>query len=113
MIRNILPTKGGENMKFFISNINNCTYYPYRHAHVSGPCLEVETAGDKEYTRFKSLLYSKITKIHISGNNFNTPAACPQQDNHVVFVVNNELAIEFSDWTMLVAPATMLVVDKM
>ena len=99
-------------MKFFIANINFCVYYPYRHAHVSGPCLEIDTAGDKEYAKFKSLLYSKISKVHISGNNFNTPTACQQQDNHVVFVVNNELAIEFSDWQMFIGPTTMLVVDK-
>ena len=98
-------------MKFFINSINTCVYYPYRHAHISGPCLEVETAGDKEFARFKSLLYSRISKVHVSGNNFNTPTSV-QQDNHVVFVVNNELAIEFSDWVVFVAPTSMLVVDK-
>ena len=113
MIENLLPKKGGDFMKFFISNINSCIYFPYRHAHVSGPCLEINTAGDNEYTRFKSLLYSRIDKIHVFGNSFSTPTTCPQQDNHVVFVVNDELVIEFSDWMIFVAPMSMLVVDKM
>lgn len=113
MIENILSKKGDDIMKFFIiSNIYSCVYFPYRHAHVSGSCLGIDGAGDNEYARFKSLLYSKIDKVHVSGGTFTASTRCPLQDNHVVFVVNDEIAIEFSDSMMFIGTIMTLVVDK-
>lgn len=98
-------------MRFFINNIDTCTYFPYRHAHICGACIEIREAGN-EYFLFKRSLYKRINKMHVSGTDFTDPPESIYNDNHVVFVVNNEYVIEFSDSCILIGTMNTLMVDR-